>query len=350
MPDLRPILARFPLLHDDAGRPLAGRTVDLPVQPMTGGLINDTYAVGQDHVLQRLHPIFGADVNRDIAALVPHLRDAGVRVPAILNADDDLPFVVMDRDAHPDTPAGVWRMLTRLPGRTLHRLADPAQATSAARLVARFHAALRPVRHNFAFSRPGAHDTAAHMATLSAALASHAGHRLHGEVVTLSEQLFAAWEAHPGVPTLPRHIGHGDLKVSNLLFDDAGEACAVIDLDTMAWLGLDAELGDALRSWANRAEEHETVARLDEDLLRAAVDGYVQQAGGWLSEAEVAAIVPGMARISLELAARFAADALNESYFGWNPQLAPRRGEHNLLRARNQLQLGQQVLAHLAQG
>ena len=236
-------------------------------------------------------------------------------------------------------------MLTRLPGRTLHRLADPAQAASAARLVARFHAALLPVAHDFAFSRPGAHDTAAHMAALQTALTAHAAHRLYDGVAALADALLSCWHQLPQAPALPHRIGHGDLKVSNLLFDDAGEARAIIDLDTMAWLGLDVELGDALRSWANRSEEHEAVARLDPELLRTAAQAYVGEARPWLTDDEADAIVPGMVRITLELTARFAADALNETYFGWSPDVAATRGEHNLLRARNQLALGQQVMA-----
>jgi hypothetical protein len=43
--------------------------------------------------------------------------------------------------------------------------------------------------------------------------------------------------------------------------------------------------------------------------------------------------------ISLELAGRFASDALDESYFGWNSQRYSGRGEHNLVRARGQLAL-----------
>jgi hypothetical protein len=50
-------------------------------------------------------------------------------------------------------------------------------------------------------------------------------------------------------------------------------------------------------------------------------------------------VVRGLERITLELAARFGADALNECYFGWDPALAPARGEHNLMRAENQLTL-----------
>jgi hypothetical protein len=40
--------------------------------------------------------------------------------------------------------------------------------------------------------------------------------------------------------------------------------------------------------------------------------------------------------VALELCARFSADALRESYFGWDPTRYASRGEHNLARARGQ--------------
>ena len=339
---LRPVLSRYPHLHDDAGQRLPMAPADLATQPLAGGLINDTFAVGDSHVLQRLHSIFRAEVNLDIAALVGPLRAAGLKVPNIMRADDGLPYVVLPAEESADL-AGVWRILTRLPGRTLHRLSGPAQAGSAARLVAGFHSALAHVQHDFAFTRPGAHDTAAHMATLTRAVDEHGAHRLHDRVAPLAAEILDHWRSLD-VPTgLPLRIGHGDLKVSNLLFDPAGEATAVIDLDTMAWLTLDVEMGDALRSWCNRAEEHAPTARLDAEVLAAAVQAYVQQARPWLQDTEVAALVPGLLRISLELSARFTADALAENYFGWSPAVAPTRGEHNLLRASNQLALFRQV-------
>ena len=49
-------------------------------------------------------------------------------------------------------------------------------------------------------------------------------------------------------------------------------------------------------------------------------------------------IVPGFERIALELAARFARDAMEERYFGWDPKFGT-RGEHNLLRAKGQYSL-----------
>ena len=56
----------------------------------------------------------------------------------------------------------------------------------------------------------------------------------------------------------------------------------------------------------------------------------------------------GVEWVSLELAARFAADALAESYFGWNAARFPGRGEHNLVRARGQWSLHQALLASRA--
>ena len=59
----------------------------------------------------------------------------------------------------------------------------------------------------------------------------------------------------------------------------------------------------------------------------------------WIERAKLlASVVPGVERITLNLAARFAADALEESYFGWDPGKGG-RGEHNLLRARGQAAL-----------
>ena len=42
---------------------------------------------------------------------------------------------------------------------------------------------------------------------------------------------------------------------------------------------------------------------------------------------------------------RFAADALRESYFGWDSQRFARAGEHNLVSARGQHALYQAVVA-----
>ena len=149
-------------------------------------------------------------------------------------------------------------------------------------------------------------------------------------------------------------VGHGDPKTANLMVrEDTGLPYALVDLDTVGPIALGHELGDALRSWCNAASEDDPAPRLDLRLHAAAVEGYVAQArqeGPRIDDALVmTALVDGLPWICLELCARFAADALEESYFGWDPSSFPGRGEHNLHRARGQWGLARQALDATAQ-
>ncbi len=328
--DPSPILARYPHL------------IGLPLTPIRGGLINDTFALGPDHILQRLHPIFAPAVNLDILTLTAALRLRGVPVPTLLTADTGDAWVTLDADrGYSSDIAGTWRIMTRLPGRAIARVERPAQARAAAALLARFHGALIGVEHDFAFTRPGAHDTDAHMRALELALDAHPGHRLKPAVEPLAGALIGRWaDLRPACVDLdlPARVVHGDPKISNLLFDDEERAVGVIDLDTMAWASVDIDVGDALRSWCNTSTEDDPTARFSAAIFAEAMAGYLD-AAPWLTEAERRAFIPTTERICLELAARFAADALHERYFGWDPAAAPTRGDHNLLRAAGQLQL-----------
>ncbi len=112
---------------------------------------------------------------------------------------------------------------------------------------------------------------------------------------------------------------HGDPKISNLMFAaSSGRALCLIDLDTLARMPVALELGDALRSWCNPATEDATNARFVREYFEAAVGGYAAAAQGFLTDNEWRAIPLGTLTITVELAARFCADALRERYFGWD--------------------------------
>ena len=172
-------------------------------------------------------------------------------------------------------------------------------------------------------------------ATLAKAVAAHPTHRLYDQVAPMAEELAERWSRWDGPRDLPERIIHGDLKISNVRFD-GHEAVALIDLDTFQRGQLDAELGDAMRSWCNRSGEDVTEARVDTEVFAAAMAGYASTAVHTTDD-EWLGMAPGLERIATELAMRFAADALNESYFGFDPAIG--RGEHNLIRARGQLAL-----------
>ena len=105
------------------------------------------------------------------------------------------------------------------------------------------------------------------------------------------------------------------------------------------------ELGDAMRSWCNpHGEDAGQRALRSGDLRRR--DSRVSQRGRALSRAdERRSIVIGLETVCIELAARFAVDAFDDRYFGWDPARFPSRRAHNLVRARGQLALGLQVRA-----
>ena len=310
------------------------------LEPVHMGNINPTWrVVGPSCTvgfLQRLNTnIFVPQVHHDIAAVTEHIAASGLLTPRLVNTRDGLLW-------HTTESGDVYRVLTPVGDRSVEKLVDPADAESAGELVARFHAAVSDLEITFQSIRPGAHDTNKHMAALTESLAAHRSHRLYNDVAPLAESLLRAWEAWDGPHTLPSRVIHGDLKISNIRFNGA-QATALIDLDTFQHGTLDAELGDAMRSWCNPASEDAERATFSVEIFAAAMRGYargsVQRPP---TEDEWGGIVPGVQRICLELAARFAKDALDESYFGWNRSYGT-AGAHNLVRARGQHSLAQAV-------
>lgn len=308
-----------------------------PVRPAEdGGLINFTWYVGSPvrWVAQRLHPAFGASVHEDIEAVTAHLAAKGLVTPRLLRTDaGGLSY---------SGPEGVFRVMDFVPGRTVHRVDAPSRAAAGGALVARFHAAVDDLEWDYRHVRPGAHDTPLHMAKLEAGLGA-AG----TEAREVAEGILELWRTFT-LADLPTRHCHGDLKISNLRFDDAGEAGrCLLDLDTLSALPLDVELGDAFRSWCNPRGEDDTDTYFDLDIFEAAVRGYASVRP--LSAPEREALSGAAERIALELASRFCRDVWEDSYFGWNATKFPSRAAHNLFRSRGQLSLARSARSRRAE-
>ncbi|WP_044986689.1 phosphotransferase enzyme family protein [Sorangium cellulosum] len=310
----------------DVWAPLRGLTVG---RCDDEGLINGTWLAGlagggpPRFVVQRVSPIFAPEVHDDIEAVTAHLSRRGLATPRLLRAEDG---ALWARDG----AGAVWRVMDFVPGRTHHRVGSPALARAAGALVARFHRAVDDLEHAYRHVRAGAHDTALHMERLDGAATGGEGRRL-------ADAILDAWRTWQGRLDLPLRHCHGDLKISNLRFSEAGEGICLLDLDTLALQPIDVELGDAWRSWCNPVGEDATDARFDLEVFAAAAAGYreVRPFGGEEREA----LADAAERIALELAARFCRDAFEDRYFGWDPARFPTRVAHNLQRAAGQLAL-----------
>lgn len=310
------------------------------LSPLGSGLINRTWLIetgGQRLVMQQVNPIFAPAVNDDIRAVTGHLRSKGLIAPELLPAADGSYWQQHEGDT--------WRLMTWVHGTSHERLSTVAQAQEAGALLARFHRALDDCQHEFHHARAGVHDTPRHLANLRRALAEHRTHPQYAAVPSLAEEILSLAAALEPLPVTPDRLVHGDPKINNILFDPVShKALCLIDLDTLGRMPLPLELGDAFRSWCNPRGEDDQQSAFSLAFFRGAVEGYASGAAGWITPVECKAIVPATLTIYVELAARFCADALNESYFGWDASRYPSRSVHNQLRAASQLAAARSLL------
>jgi Ser/Thr protein kinase RdoA (MazF antagonist) len=307
---------------------------DAQAESFGSGLINDTYLVttlsGEQYILQGLNPVFSPEVNVDIDRLTKHLEARGRVTQRLLTTNEGQLWA--------ESGGRFWRLSTYVPGVCLDMLETDSQAAAAGRLLGHFHAGVRGLQMDLHTGRLGVHDTARHLRVLEETLLTHAGHRYFSDIEPLAHKILAEAEQLPTLPELPDRLVHGDPKISNLVFDaKSGEGICMIDLDTLTYMPLPLELGDAFRSWCNPRGEDTQRSAFRLDLFSAAIGGYAEVAAEFVTEAEWRAFVPATCTIMIELAARFATDALNESYFGWNPEIFPDRSTHNQVRATGQL-------------
>ncbi len=119
---------------------------------------------------------------------------------------------------------------------------------------------------------------------------------------------------------LPLRVTHNDTKLNNVLIDKkTGEGICVIDLDTtMPGLAIN-DFGDSIRFGANHnAEDEKDLSKVnfDIDLYEVYTRGFLQGAGGILTENELKYLPWGAKLMTLECGIRFLTDYLaGDTYF-----------------------------------
>jgi Ser/Thr protein kinase RdoA (MazF antagonist) len=303
------------------------------VTPVGRGLLHTTYRVGTvggDFVVQRLHAAIPDSAIDDMRMVTTYLVACGLQVPSLIPTLDGKPFAR-------DKSGGRWRVYLWLPGHVLESLPDPAMAHAAGRLVGLLHKHLAACDYIPQGSIPHFHDTPFVLAELQ-----HVHPQLPDEVRGIADDIIVT------LPSLivadePQQLIHGDLKISNVIFDDLGHAVGIIDFDTILRHARAIDLGDAFRSWCNRTAEDDPDATFDVAFFEAAASGYAQ-GFGLPSSAETRARHLRAARhITLELAARFLIDVVHDTYFGFDAARYPHRRAHNVARARGQYHLAQTI-------
>ncbi len=145
---------------------------------------------------------------------------------------------------------------------------------------------------------------------------------------------------------IPLRVTHNDTKLNNILFDtDTNESICVIDLDTiMPGLSL-YDFGDAIRFGGNTTYEDDPNlenVKLSVELFESFARGFLSSCAKALTKTEVDYLAFSAKLMTFECGVRFLTDYLDgDVYFKTKYE------DHNLVRARNQFKLVEEIENHL---
>ena len=244
-----------------------------------------------------------------------------------------------------DSEGGAWRVYPFVEDTIcLQKAETPELFAASARAFGKFQRMLKDYPADTLYETiPKFHDTEDRLAKLKAAVAAD----VMGRVKEVGPELKFVQEREADCSValsalrdgrLPLRVTHNDTKLNNILIDrESGEGICVIDLDTvMPGLAIN-DFGDSIRFGANHsAEDERDLAKVnfDLELFDVYAAGFLEGAGGALTETELDYLPWGAKLMTLECGIRFLTDYLEgDNYFRIH-----REGQ-NLDRCRTQFKL-----------
>lgn len=335
----------------------------LCAEPVRGGHIHDSFALWFERPGEPPHRYFVQRINQavfgDSRRLMGNIQLVTTHLRKKIAADGGDPqretlTLIPTHQGQPYWAASTgesWRALVFIEGaQTYPRVQQLQQVAPAAAVLGRFQAHLA----DFPASRlhptiPNFHHSPQRLKLLLKALELDPLDRTR---YAASEIGFVKRRAHHlfrlvdllEQGDLPLRVTHNDTKFDNVMIDHrTGRGLCLVDLDTvMPGLAL-YDFGDAVRSWTNASAEDEpdpSRVVFDLDIYRELVRGYLDTAGGFLTEVELGLLSFSGRLLTLECGIRFLTDYLQgDGYFKVS------RVDHNLDRCRVQLELVRQMEA-----
>lgn len=329
---------------------------DYSLDPVNHGHINQTFKVLSSgkpvYILQRINEKVFPDVDglmanyQMVSARLNNHRwseNRGIRVPEIIRTRGG---ALIFRDPQ----HGIFRLITYIEGITLDAQQQvPGVAFEAGLAFGLFLKAASGINPVLLYPvLPDFHNLSKRYAQFQSALDSDSVKRAG----TCRSEIEQAEKFRPllcKIPELilsgviPVRVVHNDTKLSNILFNLRGEASGVIDLDTVMAGSALHDFGDAIRSLANTAEEDEpdlSLVQFDFEAFESFSKGYLEAAGATLTKTETALLAESAMLMTYIIGLRFLTDYLNgDTYYRISYP------EHNIVRARVQFRLLQQMMA-----
>lgn len=326
--------------------------------PYGNGHINDTFRLfsGGDYILQRLNPtVFPhADwVMENLDLLLAYLQRelAKERAEGKLLHERPLSLIKTKEGAsfYIDSQGAYWRSFPFLKGGySLEKPRTEEDLYQAGNAFGRFLYDFRDFPlDQLKETLPHFHDTPKRYEDLLRAVNADPCHRLKDvqKEVTFyrsHQNDYSRITSPLAEGKIPYRISHNDTKINNLLYDEeTNEAVTLLDLDTVMKGSSLYDFGDAARAACNPADEDEKDCRLIRFSLpyfQALLKGYLHGSEALLSPEEIALLPVSVLLLSLELGMRFLSDYLTGDHY-----MKISYPEHNLVRARVQIALAQDI-------
>jgi Ser/Thr protein kinase RdoA (MazF antagonist) len=328
------------------------------------GLINDTYLCEFDengecrkYILQRINAsVFTRpeQVMRNVEVVTTHIikrlraeqvADPYAVTPALISARSGRTFLQDEQGAY-------WRVFHYIEtGTVFDTVQNRRHAYEVGRGVGRFQALVSDLAPSALFDTlPGFHYTPDYLEAYDDAVSADAGGRVaetgtEAAFVFQRRRLASSLTDPIASHELPLRVVHNDPKVNNIMIHKtSGEALCMLDLDTVKPGIVHFDFGDCVRSAANPAGENamdlESV-NIDMTFFEAIAEGYLHEAGAFLTKKELSLLPLSVKVITFELGLRFLADYLRgDTYF------KIQYPAHNLHRARVQFTLLESIEAN----
>ncbi|TNE50042.1 MAG: hypothetical protein EP343_10005 [Deltaproteobacteria bacterium] len=312
-------------------------------QPIEVGLIHGTYKIETSlatFCLQRLHPKLATDgILQDYQVVTDHVAKHNFPAPQLVpTSQGNLSF--------DDEDGSRWRLTTWLEGENTSTIRSLAMVRSAAEMFGEFHNLMQGLEYTFQSSHP-LHDTQHHLRNLRDAVNEHKSNSWFKKIEPMIEWVEEKLPPILLPDDLPTCVVHGDPKISNLLFNAEDQAIALLDMDTCTRHTPLVDLGDAVRAWCCLKDKNGDVG-FAIDRYEAIIEGYAEM-GPRMEAANLERLHVAGLLITLELAARFLADTLQDSYFAWDSSTYSSRSEHNADRAQTMVTFSQKLEEALPQ-
>ena len=333
------------------------------ITPLGPGFINDTFIVktaeGNKYILQRKNHIIFPDVPgmmNNILMVTEHIKAkvaaaGGDPMREVLTVTKRAAATLTEEEkAQPysdlyykDEDGNFWAVCIFIEGSITYEKADnPKLAFNGGQGIGKFQSQLADFTTPLSETIKGFHNIRWRFQQWEESIARDAAGRVKDLSEEISwiesrkEEMLKFWSlVEDG--TIPTRVTHNDTKISNILFDAAGEVLCVIDLDTcMSSTSLN-DFGDAIRTYTNTSAEDEkdlSKVSMSIEMFKAYAEGYLSERKDTLCESELEWLAFSARYITYEQVLRFLMDYIDgdKYYKTFYPG-------HNLVRTHAQYKL-----------